>query len=258
VEFDSPYIFVHAPDARHPGKPVLDVKNVFHTALEEASIENSTWHDFGDEDASRPVMAGVSPSAAAELPRTGLVPARWDGDTVGRRDDEPERKDVGERSGQCREPRLQHVIERFTPVDADTISWEATITDPIVYTRRFTIGMPFKRQPSELLEVACREGDRDLPILSTSATSNARSRRPPRRRPECQGVGADYVFQSVESAARFFRTYFFCCASASRTLSANDFSAFATIALNASVSMHVTQSGLTGSAGFNGRPRFCR
>jgi hypothetical protein len=56
----------------------------------------------------------------------------------------------------------------------------------------------------------------------------------------------------------FFRTYFFCCASASRTLSANDFSAFATIALNASVSMHVTQSGLTGSAGFNGRPRFCR
>ena len=71
-------------------------------------------------------------------------------------------------------------------------------------------------------------------------------------------VAADYAFQSVESAARFFRTYFFCCASASRTLSANDFSAFATIALNASVSMHVTQSGLTGSAGFNGRPRFCR
>lgn len=71
-------------------------------------------------------------------------------------------------------------------------------------------------------------------------------------------VTADYAFQSVESAARFFRNYFFCCASASRTLSANDFSAFATIALNASVSMHVTQSGLTGSAGFNGRPRFCR
>ena len=37
--------------------------------------------------------------------------------------------------------------------------------------------------------------------------------------------------------------------------SANDFSAFATIALNASVSMHVTQSGLTGSAGFNGRAK---
>jgi hypothetical protein len=46
---------------------VLDVKNVFHTALEEASIENSTWHDFQDEYVSRLVIAGVSLSAVAEL-----------------------------------------------------------------------------------------------------------------------------------------------------------------------------------------------
>jgi hypothetical protein len=28
-----------------------------------------------------------------------------------------------------------HVIERFTPVDKDTINWEATIEDPKVFTR---------------------------------------------------------------------------------------------------------------------------
>jgi hypothetical protein len=59
----------------------------------------------------------------------------------------------------------QHVIERFTPVDADTINYEATITDPIPYTRPFTIALPFKRQTGELLETACHEDDRDLPLL---------------------------------------------------------------------------------------------
>jgi integrase len=67
VEFDSPYIFVHARETRHAGKPVLDVKNAFHTALEEAGIRNFTWHDFRHDYASRLVMAGVSLRAVAEL-----------------------------------------------------------------------------------------------------------------------------------------------------------------------------------------------
>jgi site-specific recombinase XerD len=58
---------VHARDARHAGKPVLDVKNAFHTALEEAGIKDFTWHDFRHDYASRLVMAGVSLRAVAEL-----------------------------------------------------------------------------------------------------------------------------------------------------------------------------------------------
>jgi integrase len=46
LELDTPYVFVHPREARHSGKPVLDVKNAFHTALEDAGIENFTWHDF--------------------------------------------------------------------------------------------------------------------------------------------------------------------------------------------------------------------
>lgn len=67
LELDSPYIFVHAHDARHAGKPVLDVKNAFHTALEDANIVDFTWHDFRHDYASRLVMAGVSLRAVAEL-----------------------------------------------------------------------------------------------------------------------------------------------------------------------------------------------
>jgi len=43
------------------------VKNAFHTALEEAGVENFTWHDFRHDYASRLVMAGVSLRAVAEL-----------------------------------------------------------------------------------------------------------------------------------------------------------------------------------------------
>jgi hypothetical protein len=32
----------------------------------------------------------------------------------------------------------EHVIERFTPVDGNAIRYEATISDPLVYTRPFT------------------------------------------------------------------------------------------------------------------------
>ena len=59
----------------------------------------------------------------------------------------------------------EHVVERFTPVDADTLSYEATITDPVVYTRPWTIAFPVKLEKFELREAACHEEDHDLPHL---------------------------------------------------------------------------------------------
>jgi hypothetical protein len=57
------------------------------------------------------------------------------------------------------------VVERLTPVDADTINYEATVTDPVVYSRPWTIAFPMNRRDDEILEVACREDDEDLPHL---------------------------------------------------------------------------------------------
>jgi hypothetical protein len=59
----------------------------------------------------------------------------------------------------------EQVVERFTPVNADRIDYRATVTDPIVYTRPWTIAFPINRQKDELLEVACLEDDQDLPHL---------------------------------------------------------------------------------------------
>jgi hypothetical protein len=58
------------------------------------------------------------------------------------------------------------VVERFIPVNADTIRYQATVTDPIVYTRPWTIEVMFNRTADgELLEVACLEDDQDLQHL---------------------------------------------------------------------------------------------
>ncbi len=60
----------------------------------------------------------------------------------------------------------EHAVERFTPAGPDTVNYEATVTDPVVYTRPWTIALPLKRDNKfELNEAACHEEDRDLPRL---------------------------------------------------------------------------------------------
>ena len=59
----------------------------------------------------------------------------------------------------------EHLIERITPVDGATIHHEDTVIDPVAYTRPWTISFTLKRSSSELLEVACKEDDQDLPHL---------------------------------------------------------------------------------------------
>ena len=60
---------------------------------------------------------------------------------------------------------METVVERFTPVDDDTIVYRATVTDPIPYTRPWTIEVPMHRKADELLEVACHEDNEDLEHL---------------------------------------------------------------------------------------------
>jgi hypothetical protein len=60
----------------------------------------------------------------------------------------------------------ERVVERFTFADPDKVSYEATVTDPVVYTRPWTIALTFDREPKfELTEGACHEEDHSLPHL---------------------------------------------------------------------------------------------
>jgi hypothetical protein len=54
------------------------------------------------------------------------------------------------------------VVERLTPIDANTIGWTATITDPNVFTRPWTVRWHLVRDPEkrEIWEHACVEGNK--------------------------------------------------------------------------------------------------
>ena len=61
-----------------------------------------------------------------------------------------------------------HIREQYTFVSADAIDYQATLDDPKVFTRPFTIALNFRRNVPgeqaknyELFEEACHEGNQD-------------------------------------------------------------------------------------------------
>ena len=59
-----------------------------------------------------------------------------------------------------------HLVERFTMIDLDTIHYELTLEDPTAYTRPWTMAWALTRDKEpgfEIIEEACREGERDVP-----------------------------------------------------------------------------------------------
>jgi len=61
-----------------------------------------------------------------------------------------------------------HIVERLTFVDAVTMNYEATITDPTVFTRPWTMRVVQRRMPDEeMWEFACHEGERDAALSSS-------------------------------------------------------------------------------------------
>ena len=60
---------------------------------------------------------------------------------------------------------MEKITERFIPADDKKLIYRATVTDPIPYTKPWTIEMALNRDNDELLEVACHEDNVDLPHL---------------------------------------------------------------------------------------------
>jgi hypothetical protein len=52
-----------------------------------------------------------------------------------------------------------HVIERFRPLDANTIEYEFTVDDPTVWPRQWTASLLIHRTDQPIFEFACHEGN---------------------------------------------------------------------------------------------------
>jgi hypothetical protein len=55
-----------------------------------------------------------------------------------------------------------HLVERFTPVDADTLLYEFTVDDPATWTKPWTAQIPMTRTAGPIFEYACHEGNYGL------------------------------------------------------------------------------------------------
>ena len=90
--------------------------------------------------------------------------ARWDGDTLVIDTTNQTGKQWFDMAGNFSTPTL-HVVERFTPIDSNTLNWEATMDDPAIYTRPWTISARITKNNTpnyQILEFACHEGEQDL------------------------------------------------------------------------------------------------
>ena len=52
-----------------------------------------------------------------------------------------------------------HLLERFTRLDADTIEYRLTVTDPLTFKRPWTLVNGLRRAEGGIYEVACHEGN---------------------------------------------------------------------------------------------------
>ena len=93
----------------------------------------------------------------------------WDGDSRGRWEGDTFVVDVSNFNGRTWldmqgnfVDENEHVLERFTLVDRDTILYEATVTDPTVFVKPVEFRFTLKRVPAEqqILEYSCLEGER--------------------------------------------------------------------------------------------------
>ena len=92
---------------------------------------------------------------------------RWEGDTlvVETANFDVDRNWRGASAG-------MHLVERFTRVDADTLEYEYTVTDPDTWVAPWTVNLPMVRSDLPLFEYACHEGNYAMETMLTGARTD--------------------------------------------------------------------------------------
>ncbi len=73
------------------------------------------------------------------------------------------------------------VVERFTRTGGGEIQWQATVTDPAMYTAPITVSLPLRNTPvpDQILEYACHEGNERIIALKLEMARGRERARPP-------------------------------------------------------------------------------
>jgi hypothetical protein len=115
------------------------------------------------QNAVRVINMGPPTKAPAET-WMGWSNGRWEGDTLVIDVTSQNDQTWFDRAGNFHSSAL-HVVERYTPRSADTLTYEATIEDPKVFSRPWKISMPLYRRVennARILDYRCQEYAEEL------------------------------------------------------------------------------------------------
>ena len=100
----------------------------------------------------------------------GASRGRWEGDTL-----VVETRNFRIQTNHLGSGIDRNVVERFTRRSGDVIEYSATVTDPSIWTRPWTMMVPWRAAEGPLFEYACHEGNYSMTnLLSASRAVEAR------------------------------------------------------------------------------------
>lgn len=118
--------------------------------------------------------------------------SRWEGDTlvvettnfIGYEGDLIAHGGGGSGTYQGAGPTL-HLVERFKRVDANTLDYQFTLSDPDMYTRPWTVRIPLTKEgsPDQIFEYACHEGNYAIVHTLSGARAEEEAARKASRKP---------------------------------------------------------------------------
>jgi hypothetical protein len=115
-------------------------------------------------NASRTISMDSSPPPSVADAWMGHSVGRWEGDTLVIDVTSLIDQTWFDRAGDYHSDAL-HVIERYTPMSADLLRYEATIEDPKTFSKPWKISMPLYRhleKNAQLMEFRCVEFAEEL------------------------------------------------------------------------------------------------
>ena len=102
----------------------------------------------------------------------GASRGHWEGETL-----VVETTNYGPRGGMIATTPGLRLVERFTRVDAETIDYEVTVTDPALYTQPWTFANTLRAIEGPIYEYACHEGNYSLVNILAGARAQEKARK---------------------------------------------------------------------------------
>lgn len=90
------------------------------------------------------------------------APRKWEGDSVGRWEGDTlivETDHFARDTAFGNSSSNMHLVEKFWMIDADTLGYEFTVSDPTTWTASWTAMFPMRRAELPIYEYACHEGN---------------------------------------------------------------------------------------------------